>query len=230
MSYDVSVLIPSYKSHVTIGRAIRSALNQETEFNGIRVQVVVVDDCPEEPTKIPGDLREKIKSIQKTKNGGLAEALNTALEAAEGEYCIVLAADDWLEAWCLRPMVDLAEKWAGYFVVGGTKYWGQRSDVVIPAEKPDYTKHNAGLGAMFYPRSAWQEGLRYHTFEAAQALEDWDFALQLVEKGFLARVYPHVVLNYVLHGNGLHAKSIPHEVALLKELKARHPQVTAEAI
>lgn len=223
---DVSVLIPAYKSSVTIGRAIRSVLNQAQPILNFTVQVVVVDDCPEQPTKITDDLREKIKFIQHPQNTGLAGALNTALDAAEGKYCYALGSDDWLEPGSLFQTVQLAEKWAGYFVVGGVKYWGQRSDVLLPDDKPEYFSHNAG-GAILYPRDA---GIRYHTFEAAHALEDWDMALQLIEAGYLPHAFKGVLLNYILHDRGLHANSIKHEAALLKELKARHPKVTAEVI
>src|SRR5271155_2191838 len=47
MSVDFSVVIPTYRRPIELAEAIRSVLNQ----SGVRVEILVVDDSPEESAR-----------------------------------------------------------------------------------------------------------------------------------------------------------------------------------
>jgi glycosyltransferase involved in cell wall biosynthesis len=112
-----SVIVPYYRAHRTIGRAINSVERQTCRS----FELIIVDDCSPEP--LPGDIHEKARRaasrgesfriIQTAKNGGPAAARNAGWATARGEFVAFLDADDeWhpqkLEicaAWLTDPKV-----------------------------------------------------------------------------------------------------------------------------
>ncbi len=90
-----SVVIPIYNVEKYLAQCVESVLNQTfTDFELILVDDGSPDSCPE----ICDELAKKdnrIKVIHK-KNGGLSDARNTGIDAAQGEYLIFIDSDDYL--------------------------------------------------------------------------------------------------------------------------------------
>lgn len=93
----VSVIIPSYNSEATIGRAIRSVFAQTfTDY-----ELILIDDASRDGTlTLIGEAtagKENVKVIALERNGGAAAARNAGIQAAAGELIAFLDSDDeWL--------------------------------------------------------------------------------------------------------------------------------------
>lgn len=114
----VSVIIPVYNAAAFIGDTIRSVLAQtERDF-----ELILVDDCStddsvrrmEETTA--GTLPpERLRIIRKERNGGVAAARNTGMDAAQGRYVAFLDADDlWMPEKLERTRAFLEERKSGF--------------------------------------------------------------------------------------------------------------------
>jgi len=89
----VSVLVPARNAERWIGEALESALGQE----GVRVEVVVVDDVSTDGTAaVAASLAPRGVRFLRQEGSGQSAALNRALAAARGEYVQFLDADDVL--------------------------------------------------------------------------------------------------------------------------------------
>ena len=86
----VSIIIPVYNGENYLEEALKSALNQTYK----NIEIIVVDDGSKDKTeKICEKYKNKIKYLKK-ENGGVATALNLALENMTGDYFSWLSHDD----------------------------------------------------------------------------------------------------------------------------------------
>ena len=86
----VSLIIPVYNGEDYVEEAINSALNQTYE----NLEIIVVNDGSKDKTEqICLKYKDKIRYYAK-ENGGVATALNLALEKMTGEYFSWLSHDD----------------------------------------------------------------------------------------------------------------------------------------
>ena len=105
-SPDASFVVAAYNAADTIERAIDSALAQ----TGVSVEVVVVDDCSRDRTaeivEAYGDAR--IHLIRLEKNRGPGGARNAGLDAARGDWIVILDSDDVVAPDRTRRMIARA--------------------------------------------------------------------------------------------------------------------------
>ncbi len=93
----ISVITPAYNAGAYIAETIKSVKSQTyTDW-----EMIVVDDCSKDDTyeiAMKFSLEDdRIKVIQHSVNKGVAEARNTALKIAKGEFIAFLDSDDlWL--------------------------------------------------------------------------------------------------------------------------------------
>ena len=92
----LSVVIPVYRTELTLQRCVESVLNQGVDD----MEVILVDDgSPDSCPELCDDWAEKdnhIKVIHKT-NGGLSDARNAGIDIAKGEYITFVDSDDWVD-------------------------------------------------------------------------------------------------------------------------------------
>ena len=105
---DVSYIMAAHNAEPFIAAAIGSALAQEEA----EVEVIVADDasgdatCPVVEEIAARDRR--VRLVRLTRNGGPSAARNAAIAAASGDWIAVLDADDLLQSWRTRRLLDLA--------------------------------------------------------------------------------------------------------------------------
>lgn len=91
----LSVVIPVYRTELTLQRCVESVLNQDVDD----MEVILVDDgSPDNCPESCDDWAEKdtrIKVIHKT-NGGLSDARNAGIDVATGDYITFVDSDDWI--------------------------------------------------------------------------------------------------------------------------------------
>lgn len=90
---DVSILVPSFNSHPYIGDCVRSALNQASANLEVIVQDGGSTDGSIDALRAFADPRLRIISEP---DRGQSDALNRALDRAQGEFVMWLNADDCL--------------------------------------------------------------------------------------------------------------------------------------
>ena len=146
----VSVIVAAYNIEAYIGRAIRSLAGQTMK----NLQMIVVDDgstdrtgaiCDEFAAKIPG-----MQVIHKA-NGGLSDARNAGLAAAEGRFIGYLDGDDWaaphmyetMLRGCLESSAQIAV--AGYEEVEDVL--GTDGQAVLPGDGMELAGEAAGTAA-----------------------------------------------------------------------------------
>jgi len=107
----ISVIITSYNRPNIIGRAVKSVAKQNYE----NLEIVVVDDCSEDPGIIESkakksSLGREIEVINHESNRGLAATRNTGLKSASGELVSFLDDDDGWRPTKLSKQVKLIRK------------------------------------------------------------------------------------------------------------------------
>ena len=105
-----TVIVAAWRAEDTLARSVHSALAQET----CPLEVIVVDDAsPDGTARIARDLmREdpRVRVLGLERNGGPAAARNAAIEAARGDWLVILDSDDQMRPDRLSRMIAFAER------------------------------------------------------------------------------------------------------------------------
>lgn len=101
MSDTLSVIIPAYQAENYIVQAVESVRGQEWKGD---IQVLVIDDGSTDNTA--GVANNLGVQVLKKEQGGAASARNAGLQAAKGEWVLLLDADDVLMPGAVAAMRD----------------------------------------------------------------------------------------------------------------------------
>ena len=108
----LSVIVPFYNVQQYAPDTLRSLrLNAREDFEFVLVDDHSKDETPAILERAAEDLSDvaQVRHIRHEKNGGLATARNTGLDAARGEYLTFLDGDDWLAPGYLADLVAAIE-------------------------------------------------------------------------------------------------------------------------
>ena len=100
----LSVIIPIYRVEATLDRCVESVVSQ----TGADLDIILVDDGS--PDRCPQRCDEwaakdnSIRVIHKS-NGGLSDARNAGIEAAQGDYITFVDSDDYLAPHTYAPLM-----------------------------------------------------------------------------------------------------------------------------
>lgn len=199
----ISVIIGVYNEEERVARAIESVLfGTYTD-----IEIVVVDDGSTDKTPQVLDriaaMDTRVKVITLEKNGGLAHALNVALEAASGEYIARMDADDYsyptrldeqLKYLLANPELDFCGTAAR--LVDGAVAWGIRQ---YPAEITAHTLYSYNPfihPSMFFKRSVLNAVGGYRDEDDTWRCEDYDLYFRLYGAGFFGGNMQEILLDY----------------------------------
>lgn len=93
----VSVIIPVYNTEKYLPKCLDSVCNQTLKD----IEIICVNDCSTDNS--PEILQEyakkdnRIKIVNRERNGGISAARNLGLDAATGEYIYFIDSDDWID-------------------------------------------------------------------------------------------------------------------------------------
>lgn len=177
----VSVVMPVYNGERYLREAIDSVLSQE----GVRVELVVVDDGSTDGS--PGIIKEysgRITSIWQP-NSRQAVAQNNAIRNSVGEYVAYLDSDDVCLPGRLRRQVDFLEKNPDFdLVYCATEYIDSEGNTLmikIPKE-PDPLRllylNDVPHSAVMHRRGALE---RVGLFDETYPNQDWDLWVRFSE-------------------------------------------------
>lgn len=140
--HKVSVIIPIYNVEEYLPKCLDSVINQTYKD----LEIICVNDCsPDNCDKILQDYAskdERIKIINREKNGGLSAARNTGMDAATGEYIYFIDSDDWIDNDYIEQMVKAALKNKAEVVLN-TNILLHKADKTPWQHMPQYTMNFA---------------------------------------------------------------------------------------
>lgn len=127
----VSVIIPTYNRAHTLGRAVRSVLQQSHED----LELIVVDDgsTDQTPAVLAGFPDSRLRVVRQP-HGGVSCARNRGIELARGRWFALLDSDD---AWMVQKLarhVDFAEQ-GGWIISQTDEVWVRNGVTVNPKLK-----------------------------------------------------------------------------------------------
>jgi glycosyltransferase involved in cell wall biosynthesis len=106
----VDVIVPCYKYGHYLENCVQSVLTQE----GVELRVFVVDDCSPDATEQVGRQLaardSRVRFRRHAVNIGHIASYNELLAEIDGDYCIILSADDMLTPGALKRAVDAMER------------------------------------------------------------------------------------------------------------------------
>lgn len=111
-----SIIIPVFNGEKTIERCLDSVFSQS--FHDYEV-VCINDGSIDNTGFLIEKYRERYQNLVyiNKENGGIAEARNTGLDNASGEYIYFMDADDWIENTLLSDVVDVIAKEADLDII-----------------------------------------------------------------------------------------------------------------
>jgi GT2 family glycosyltransferase len=118
---DISVIIPTYNRDILLKQALDSVLRQKS-LDGIRLQVIVVDDCSTEPPReLLAGYGPVVEAVFLPEKVGQNPARNVGISRARGTYLKFLDSDDILVDGALAVEFAVAEEEQADMVLSG---WG----------------------------------------------------------------------------------------------------------
>jgi len=218
----VSIIIPCFNDAEFIEQSVQSAQDQTYENK----EIIVVNDGSNDETKaVLERLESKITLLITQENKGTSAARNTGIEAASGEYILVLDSDDYFEPEFCEKAIEIFEK---DFETKMVTSYGQRfrEDPFGPTIKPgggdlkNFLFRNASLGTMF----RLQDWIVVGGYDEKMKLgfEDWEFYIRLHENGGKTYVIPEVLFFYRHKENSRTQNANLHKYELLSYIYKKH--------
>lgn len=149
MDNKVSIVVAIYKSERFLDKLLVSIINQTYK----NIEIILVDDGSPDNSGVICDKYalqdERIKVIHK-KNGGACEARNVGMEAATGEYIVIIDGDDWLELDYIEYLMDIIRK-TGSDMAMSDKIFTTRDRVQTENDKIETWSAEKAACAIIYP-------------------------------------------------------------------------------
>ena len=171
MKNKISIIIPIYNVEQYLARCLDSVINQTYK----NLEIICVNDCsPDNSINILEEYSQKdnrIKIIQREKNGGLSAARNTGLNNTTGEYIYFIDSDDWIDLDYIEKMVKVANE--------------SKSNIVVNTNiKCDYNNTRKSEELYFGNLKISEEGQKINSNIAINNIT-WSVCTHLYKRSFL---------------------------------------------
>ena len=181
----VSIIIPCYNHGNYITETLDSVLNQTYE----NIEILIVNDGSDDlnTLKILDSINDPLIKIIHQKNSGPSIARNEALKHANGKFFVPLDCDDLIEKNTIIDAVSILEKKPEIAVVfGDCQLFGEKNELRKqgPLHIQTEIKNNIIALCSVIRTEAHTEAGGFDVFLSKKGLEDWDFWLMLIEKGW----------------------------------------------
>ncbi|AVR00503.1 hypothetical protein OBCHQ24_16320 [Oceanobacillus iheyensis] len=148
MSYDVTIVIPTFNAEKYIADTLASVKNQT--FNG-NLEILVIDDCSTDNTieliEEFGALNDGLymRLLRQEKNMKQGTARNRGIREAQGNYIFFLDADDFIDSNTIEAMVKKADSENCDFVICDWSYYYEDEGMVY-VNNEDFLFNNMLFG------------------------------------------------------------------------------------
>ena len=197
----VSIIMPCYNAGKYIGEAIESVLNQDIEYQLIIVDDGSTDDTLDVVARYNGNI-----DLVRSDHSGVANARNKALAHLQGDYTLLLDADDSLEPHALNILLGSVSGKKDV-VYGRFSSWDSTMRNRVYMHDAARLKPNPFIslsrgnfsppGSMIIPSSAFEEIGGFD--QEVAGCEDWDMLIRLARAGYRFRRVNKPVFNYRRH-------------------------------
>ncbi len=227
----ITVIIPVHARVRFLDQAVGSVLQQTHP----RVEVIVVDDgSPVAIAPQVGRLAGKVRFLRQA-NGGPGAARNAGLREAQGDYCLFLDDDDFLEPSALQMLLAAIRAGPGAAWAFGRVGYVNEEGSRLPVEHhcrptsgdlyPGMIRHNpiATPSAVLLTTAVVRQAGGFDTDRSLLYCEDYDLWLSLA-RDWPAVVLPQLVTNYRLYsGQGTRnwARHYEARLAVLRKQRSR---------
>jgi glycosyltransferase involved in cell wall biosynthesis len=145
---SVSVIVPCYRYASVLEGCIESVLAQE----GVDVRILIIDDCsPDDTPEVAQRLVARDPRVtyrRHTENAGLIATANEGLAWADGDYVMLLSADDLLVPGALWRAASVMERHPRVGLVYGRP-------LLAPAGRPLPTPRGRWRGTTIWTGARW---------------------------------------------------------------------------
>jgi glycosyltransferase involved in cell wall biosynthesis len=201
-SPEVTIVIPTHNRAEFVGRAVRSALEQE-----IPSEVIVVDDFSSDHTSdVLAEFGDSIRVIRTERNIERGAARNLGAQMARAPIVAFLDSDDeWLPG-KLERQVPIAKR--GIPSVTGVEYVDEQGTVLRTYMEPASRTWDAVLlrnrllgsgSSLVLPKELFQSVGGYPELWSVQGSEDWLLLVRLRIAGSPMETVPEPLIRYFLH-------------------------------
>ena len=185
----VSIVIPCFNDVHYVEQSINSALNQTYPYK----EVIVVDDGSNEKTKaVLKKIEPEITRLITQENFGQSKARNVGIEAAKGDYIMVLDSDDFFEPTFCEEAIKLFDDDNLIKIVtcqATLLFPNNEKQLYIPkgGDLKSFLYANNALGTAMFKKSDWDKVNGYDE-NMRNGFEDWEFFIRLLSLGGEAHV------------------------------------------
>jgi len=196
MKNFVSVIIPTYKNHFLIGRAIKSVLNQTYQ----NFEIIIIDDSPDNKTEevVRSFKEERIKYIHNKERTNLPRARNQGVKesSSDSKYIAFLDDDDEYLSQFLEKAIKLLEEkkeiavvipWAELRTKDGKKIGELKCN-----SSDEFWRQRVGNGCVIRKEIFTEENF---WFDERKVMDDVDFALRVL-KNHKWECFPEILWIY----------------------------------
>lgn len=198
----ISVIVPCYNHGTFITECLISIFIQTYS----PLEIILIDDGSQDDyTKqvIGRWSQDKRLTVIQQPNYGPATARNVAISYAKGRYILPVDADNYLAPDAIENLYNQINQapTAVKFIYQNQQFFGNRNDYAV---QPEYNlfallQSNFCDTCALIDRAVFDEGFKFRE-NIGLGHEDWDFFLQLAEKGYYGQVSPHKNLFYRKQG------------------------------
>lgn len=216
----VSVVIPCYNQAHFLAEAVESVVMQ-TYRNW--ECLIVNDGSTDNTSSVAKQLiarfpSKKIKLIDKS-NGGLSDARNCGIMAANGTYILPLDADDMVKPQMIEVAANVLKNTSHISIAYTDAIDFGASNGISRTVDYDFERlKHEGLFAYcaLYPKNVWQEVGGYNS-NMVWGYEDWDFWVGCGERGYFGQRIQEPLFMYRIKSESMITTARQHD----NELKAR---------
>ncbi|MBZ9655784.1 glycosyltransferase family 2 protein [Phyllobacterium lublinensis] len=231
----VAVIIPAYGQPWLTCETLHTALNQIADFN---YSIVIVNDgCPTTETHdvcqtFASGFPEQVFYLSRS-NGGLSSARNCGIEFAlaafsQLEAVYFLDCDNRIGPHLLQRLVDALRTSGpeiGWAYPDVTKFgFAEAADTSGPYSPLEHLFRNFCEAGSMASRRMLDAGIRFDT-EMRQGVEDWEFWLQGMEKGFRGVHVADTGFSYRRRGESMLVAAERDFASIKRYIRHRHPQL-----
>jgi glycosyltransferase involved in cell wall biosynthesis len=217
----VSIIIPCYNYGRYVGQAIESALAQTYRPK----EIIVVNDGSTDNT-IEVVTQYPVTLINQS-NQGPAQAFNTGIHASQGDFVIILSADDLLHPLFLERTVPvlLTRLEIAFVYTHGLTFGEDRAIVLAQGHTLGVLKWGNTLIATNLMRKSVYEAIGGFDAQLGYS-EDWDFYLTLAEHGYQGALVPEALVFIRTHVHSLRNRTRQDVTQrAIQRVWQRHPRI-----
>jgi len=222
----ISVIIINYNTRAMTLRAIDSFINHAGGFN---YEIILIDNNSDEKISDADSRDRQIKYIQNRENAGFAKAINQGIEAAAGDYILLLNSDALVEEGIIETMLAYLKNNNQAVIIGPKFIYPDGKNQISSGKFPSFWREFFRLSSLhrILPFSSfnkdfiavksldWVSGgcmlIKREVIEQIGrfdegyffSFEDMDFCRRAKEKGWQVIYYPLVkVIHYHRFSSG----------------------------